>query len=211
MRNGTDKADLNEIGEIVIRGENVMKGYYNNEEASGLALREGWLWTGDLGYYDNDKFLVVTGRNKALLISEDGEKFSPEGIEEAIVNCSDIFTHVMLYNDHNRVTTAVVSIDPAKKSMISKGSKDKTYALIKDQFHAFMRDSSYTEVFPKKWIPKVFFIAPEPFTEANLMVNSTLKMVRYKITEGYHKQIDLMNSSGGAKKIDELNLKTIGK
>lgn len=211
MRNDEEEAHLNEIGEIVIQGENVMKGYYKNEEATALALRDGWLWTGDLGYFDADGFLVVTGRNKALLISEDGEKYSPEGIEEAIVNCSDIFTHVMLYNDHNRVTTAVVSIDPAKKGRINKGDISKSYDLVKDQFNAFMQDATYKSVFQKKWIPKSFYIAPEPFTEDNLMVNSTLKMVRYKITESYKKEIELMNSSGGSAKIDVLNMKNLSK
>ena len=211
MRNDNEEANLNEVGEIVIKGNNVMKGYYKNEEASNLALRDGWLWTGDLGYYDDDHFLVVTGRNKALLISEDGEKYSPEGIEEAMVNCSDIFTHVMLHNDHNRVTTAVVSIDPIKRAWINKTPKSKVYAIIKKQFHAFMNDPSYKDVFQKKWIPSIFFIAPEPFTEENMMVNSTLKMVRYKITETYKKEIDIMNSHGGAAQIDELNMITLGK
>ena len=211
MRNESEEADLHEIGEIVIQGENVMKGYYRNQEATALALRDGWLWTGDLGYYDQDNFLVVTGRNKALLISEDGEKYSPEGIEEAIVNCSNIFTHVMLYNDHNRFTTAVVSIDPTKKSLINQGSPEKSYELVKDQFMAFMKDPTYKTVFQKKWIPKHFVIAPEPFTEANLQVNSTLKMVRYKITEAYKQELDLMNAPGGSKKIDELNMNTLAK
>ena len=110
MRNDQEECDANEIGEIVIQGDNVMKGYYKNPVASDLALREGWLWTGDLGYMDEDDFLVVTGRNKALLISEDGEKYSPEGIEEAIVNSSDIFSHVMLYNDHRKFTTTSTTV-----------------------------------------------------------------------------------------------------
>lgn len=211
MRNDHEEAGINEIGEIVIQGENVMKGYYKNEEASSLALRDGWLWTGDLAYYDNNGFLVVTGRNKALLISEDGEKYSPEGIEEAIVNCSTIFTHVMLYNNQNRFTTAVVSIDPAKKSMIMKGSGEKAYALVKEQFMAFMEDPTYKTVFQKKWIPKTFFIAPEPFTEDNFMVNSTLKMVRYKILESYKSQIDVMYGPKGHQRIDEMNIKTLEK
>ena len=211
MRNDHEEAGQNEIGEIVIKGDNVMKGYYENTEASALALRDGWLWTGDLAYYDTDGFLVVTGRNKALLISEDGEKYSPEGIEEAIVNCSSIFTHVMLYNNQNRFTTAVVSIDPAKRSLIMKGSGAKSYALIKDQFMAFMNDPTYKSVFQKKWIPKTFFIAPEPFTEDNLMVNSTLKMVRYKILENYKPQIDMMYAPKGNQKIDELNIKMLEK
>jgi long-chain acyl-CoA synthetase len=211
MRNDHEEAGINEIGEIVIKGDNVMKGYYKNNEASALTLRDGWLWTGDLAYFDTDGFLVVTGRNKALLISEDGEKYSPEGIEEAIVNCSTIFTHIMLYNNQNRFTTAVVSLDPAKKSLIMKGSGVNAYALVKEQFMAFMDDPTYKSVFQKKWIPKTFFIAPEPFTEDNLMVNSTLKMVRYKILENYKPEIDTMYAPKGSQKIDEMNIKTLEK
>ncbi len=211
MRNQNQEAKVNEIGEIVIQGDNVMKGYYKNQEASALALRDGWLWTGDLAYFDEDGFLVVTGRNKALLISEDGEKYSPEGIEEAIVNCSNIFTHVMLYCNQNRITTAVVSIDPTKKNLIKQGSAKASYELVKDEFMKFMSDPTYKMVFQKKWVPKHFYIAPEPFTEANLMVNSTLKMVRYKITEKYQSEIDLMNQPGGAKKIESLNIQTLEK
>ena len=60
-------------GEIVIKGDNVMKGYYKNEAATIETIKDGWLFTGDLGYMDEDDFLVVVGREKALLISEDGE------------------------------------------------------------------------------------------------------------------------------------------
>ena len=79
-----------EKGEIVIKGDNVMKGYYKNPEATAETLKDGWLYTGDLGFFDKDDFLVVVGREKALLISEDGEKYSPEEIEEAIVNSSSL-------------------------------------------------------------------------------------------------------------------------
>ena len=211
MRNNTEEAEENEIGEIVIKGDNVMKGYYKNEVATDLALRDGWLWTGDLAFVDSDGFLVVTGRNKALLISEDAEKYSPEGIEEAIVNCSKIFTHVMLYNDHNRFTTAVVSIDPTKKSLVKNHPSGDVYQFVKEEFNAFLDDVSYKGLFQPKWIPKNFYISPEPFNEENKMVNSTLKMVRYKITETYKSEIDLMYTKGGIKKIDELNLKTLHK
>ena len=152
---------------------------------------------------------MVTGRNKALLISEDGEKYSPEGIEEAIVNCSDLITHVMLYNNQSKFTTAVISIDPLKKSYLSKHSEQDAYEIIKQSFMRFYKDDSYRNVFQSKWIPKVFYIAPEPFSEDNKMVNSTLKMVRYQITNCYQSQIDLVYEPGGKNKIDELNILTL--
>jgi long-chain acyl-CoA synthetase len=73
-------------GEIVVRGENVMAGYWKNERATADVLRDGWLYTGDLGYLDEEGFLYVLGRVKSLLIADDGEKYSPEEIEEAIAD-----------------------------------------------------------------------------------------------------------------------------
>ena len=61
-----------------------MAGYWSNEKATAEALRDGWLYTGDLGYLDKDGFLYVLGRVKSLLIANDGEKYSPEGIEEIL-------------------------------------------------------------------------------------------------------------------------------
>ena len=66
-----------QIGEIVVRGDNVMAGYWDNPRATREALRGSWLYTGDLGFLDHDGFLHVLGRKKSLLISSDGEKFSP--------------------------------------------------------------------------------------------------------------------------------------
>lgn len=68
-----------EKGEIIIRGENVMAGYWKNPEATAEAIRDGWLHTGDMGYVSQDEFLYVLGRFKSLLIASDGEKYSPRG------------------------------------------------------------------------------------------------------------------------------------
>ena len=66
-------------GEIVVRGENVMAGYWKNPQGTAEALRDGWLHTGDMGYMYDSEYLYVVGRFKSLLISSDGEKYSPEG------------------------------------------------------------------------------------------------------------------------------------
>jgi long-chain acyl-CoA synthetase len=95
-------------GEIVVKGENVMAGYWKNEKATNETIRDGWLFTGDLGYLDKDGFLYVLGREKSLLISHDGEKYSPEGIEEAIVSHSPYIDQMMLYNNQSPYTIAVI-------------------------------------------------------------------------------------------------------
>ncbi len=74
-----------EDGEILARGPNVMLGYYNNPEATHAALEDGWLHTGDLGYFDEDGFLYVRGRKKAVIVTPGGKKVYPEEVEAEIV------------------------------------------------------------------------------------------------------------------------------
>ena len=102
-------------GEIVVRGENVMAGYWKNEKATAEVLRGGWLYTGDLGYMDTDGFLYVLGRVKSLLIADDGEKYSPEQIEEAITGASPYIEQIMLYNNQSPYTAALLV--PAREAL----------------------------------------------------------------------------------------------
>ena len=97
-----------EKGEIVIKGENVMLGYWKNETSSKDTIKDGWLHTGDLGYVDDEGYLYVLGRFKSLLIGSDGEKYSPEGIEEALVSYSPFIEQIMLYNNQNQYTSALI-------------------------------------------------------------------------------------------------------
>ena len=99
-----------EKGEIVIRGENVMAVYWKNTKATEETIKDGWLHTGDMGYIDQDDFLYVLGRFKSLLISSDGEKFSPEGIEEMMVSKSTIIQQIMLYNNQCPYTNQILTL-----------------------------------------------------------------------------------------------------
>ena len=97
-----------EKGEIIIRGENVMAGYWKTPEATAATVRDGWLHTGDMGYVSKDEFLYVLGRFKSLLIASDGEKYSPEGMEEAIVDKSPFIDQILIYNNQSPFTGAIV-------------------------------------------------------------------------------------------------------
>ncbi|HAN78633.1 MAG TPA: AMP-dependent synthetase [Bacteroidales bacterium] len=202
-------------GEIVIRGENVMKGYYRNPEATAKTVKEGELFTGDLGWVDNDNFLIVVGREKALLISQDGEKYSPEEIEEAIMTTSELVSQAMVYNDHQKYTVAVITLEEAKVSKFVKDHKisDPKVLIeeIKKSMMQFKTEPEFAGKFPEQWIPSSFRIAPELFTEQNFMINSTMKMVRYKITEAYKPLIDEMYAVNGKNEICESNLRVITK
>ena len=173
-----------------------MKGYYKNPKATEETLREGGLFSGDLGYIDEDGFLMVTGREKALLISENGEKYSPEEIEEAIANSSDFVEQIMLYNDHSKYTTAIITIDEkfVRKYAVKNNITDakKLHECISTSIKNIVNEAQYSGKFQDMWIPKLFRIAPEQFSEANKMINTTMKMVRYRITETYKFLIDEM-------------------
>jgi len=208
-------ARVGETGEIVIHGENVMKGYFRNPEASAQVIRDGWLYTGDLGYFDADGFLVVVGREKALLIAEDGEKYSPEEIEEAIVNCSDLVAQVMLFNDQRRYTGALAVLDSEKVRQVlqrlKRSGKDAAALLqeVTASFYAFKQDAYYSNRFPGRWIPVTFRIVPEAFSMENRMINSSMKMVRHKITEAYGKELETMYTPEGDRPENPGNLQAL--
>ena len=197
---------VGEHGEIVIKGENVMLGYWNNPEASALALRGGWLFTGDLGYMDKDGFLYVLGRYKSLLIADDGEKFSPESIEEAYIGQSQYISQCMLFNNQNPYT--IVLIVPEKAALLShlrhKGLEPDSEAGIHEAIHCighelnqYRKHGHYGSMFPHRWLPAAIGILPAPFSEDNHMINTTMKMVRGKITVHYKRLIDYLYTSDG--------------
>ncbi len=189
---------LGEKGEIVIRGENVMAGYWKNEKATAETLKNGWLHTGDMGYLDNDGFLYVLGRFKSLLIGNDGEKYSPEAIEEAIINNSKFIDQCMLHNNQNPYTIALIvpNRENLKRYLSTHHIHDtetkitEALKLIEKDINEFKTGGKYQNMFPQRWLPAAIAIIEEPFTEENKMINSTLKLVRGKVVELYKNRIE---------------------
>lgn len=205
-----------EKGEIIVKGENVMKGYWKNSKATGETLKDGWLHTGDLGYLSADDYLYVLGRFKSLLIGNDGEKFSPEGIEEAIVDQSPYIDQAMLYNNQNSYTVGFIvpNIAAINRTLIKHGMDPgtnegivKSLEIIKLEIDAYRKGGKFEGLFPERWLPTAIVVLPEAFTEQNHLLNSTLKMVRGKITE-YFKQEIVYAYTSEAK--DIMNTKNIG-
>ncbi|MFO7940747.1 MAG: AMP-binding protein [Bacteroidales bacterium] len=201
-------------GEIVIKGENVMKGYWKNEEATHETIRNGWLHTGDMGYMDNDGFLHVLGRFKSLLIANDGEKYSPESIEEALVQHSNYIDQVMLYNEQSPYTIGIlVPNKEALRSYLAK--KELTFATeegqcaalkrLQEEVDAYKKGGTYEGMFPERWLPAAIAIVGEPFSEENKMINSTLKMVRGRIKEYYQDRIEHLFTPGAKEICNDQN------
>jgi long-chain acyl-CoA synthetase len=188
-------------GEIVVQGDNIMKKYYNNDIATSDTIRDGWLHTGDLGYMDKDGFLYVLGRFKSLLIADDGEKFSPEGMEEAIAGESSFIDQCLLYNNQNPYTVALVV--PNREALLlhlrqhdlkADSDEGQTEALTKIHacFNEYRKGGRYQAMFPERWLPSAIAILNEAFTEENHQLNSLLKMVRGKIIELHASQIQFL-------------------
>ena len=101
-------ADVGGIGEICVKGPNVMKGYYKDREATGDILSDdGWLRTGDLGYFDRDGYLYVTGRKKSVIVTKGGKNISPEEIEEKLTALEEIEEAVVFSPDDMRIQAIV--------------------------------------------------------------------------------------------------------
>ena len=206
---------VGEMGEIVVKGENVMAGYWKNPESTADTVKDGWLYTGDLGYMSKEGLLYVKGRFKSLLISSDGEKYSPEGIEEAFVGQSKYIDQVMLYNNQSPYTIALIvpNKDNLKRKLAAKdltldSEEGRKYALkkLEKEVNKYKKGGDFEGMFPERWLPSTFAVLPEPFTEQNQMINSTMKMVRGKIEKAYAGLIDFLYTPEGKQIFNQKNL-----
>jgi len=206
-------------GEIVIRGENVMAGYWKNPESTAKTIVDGWLHTGDMGYVTDKHpgYLWVVGRFKSLLISADGEKYSPEGFEDSLTDGSKYIEQVILHNNQDPYTMVLIvpnkdalqehvkalGLDPAteegKKAMLQK---------IQDEVNEY-RNGRFAGMFPEQWLPKAIAVLPEAFTEQNHMVNSTMKIVRGKVEEYYADRIEYAYTPEGKELMNEKNIASL--
>lgn len=206
-----------ERGEIVIKGENVMAGYWKNPESTSKTIIDGWLHTGDMGYVTKKHpgFLWVVGRFKSLLISHDGEKYSPEGFEDGLTDGSNFVEQVVLHNNQDPYTMALIvpnkdslreyakslGIDPAtdegKRAMLQK---------IQEEINEYRAGGKHYKEFPESWLPSAVAVLPEAFTEQNHMVNSTMKIVRGKVEKYYADRIEYAYTQEGKDLFNEKNM-----
>ncbi len=158
-----------EDGEILVKGENVMLGYWNNKEETDKVLKNGWLHTGDIGVFKNN-YLKITDRKKDILITPGGDNISPLKIENELVN-SELFEQAIVYGDNKPYLVALLVINDEKKTL----AEEK----IKQEIEKINKKLSKIENIKK------FFTIDEKFSIENGMLTPTLKLKRFKIIQKY--------------------------
>jgi long-chain acyl-CoA synthetase len=156
-------------GEILVKGENVMLGYWKNEEETNKVLKDGWLYTGDIGEFDG-KFLKITDRKKDIIITTGGDNISPIKIENDL-NKSNFIEQSLVYGDSKSYLVALIVLSFEHKNT----SKEK----IQQEIEKINLDLTKIEKIKK------FIIIKDQFSVENNMMTPTLKLKRYKIIKKY--------------------------
>lgn len=182
-------------GEILVKGDLVMKGYYNNPEETSKTIIDGWLHTGDLGELDEDGYIKITDRKKSLFKSSGGKYIAPTHIEELILQIPYIDQVLIVGNEKMYVTALIVLESEGLKSLAEelRIKQDENYIeneTIKKRIQADINQKQQ-HLAPHERIRK-FTILKEPFTIENGELTPTLKIKRKFVEEKYKDIIDKM-------------------
>ena len=150
---------LNVAGEIVCRGDNVMLGYYKNEEATKEALRDGWLHTGDLGTFDAEGNLFIRGRSKNMLLGANGQNIYPEEIEDKLNNLPYVSESLVVQQNERLVGL----VYPDFNDMLANGLKPQDAERIMEENRVLLNESlpNYCQLSKMKVYPEEFEKTPK--------------------------------------------------
>ncbi len=183
-----------EDGEILLRGESMMKGYWNLPDVTAAAIIDGWLHTGDIGKFDEQGSLMITDRKKDIIVNSGGDNISPQRIEGLMTLETEI-SQAMVYGDDKPYLVAVVWPDEdfmrefARDNGLSNdievlGKNEEFRKVIRTAIdHVNQRLSTIEKV-------RSFMFAEAAFTIDNEMLTPSMKIRRHKIREAYAKQLD---------------------
>ncbi|MEM6962727.1 MAG: AMP-binding protein, partial [Myxococcota bacterium] len=188
------EVELAEDGEILVKGPNVFLGYYRDEEATQAALTDGWLHSGDLGSFDKNGFLHITGRKKDIIITAGGKNIAPKNLE------NDLKSHPLVHEavvvgDRRKFLSVLVTLDPEAASAWAERHARSTDALHEDgDVLAEVQkaiDKLNTKVARVEQLKK-FTILPRPLTIEHGELTPTLKVKRNKVAEHFSNEIESM-------------------
>ncbi len=142
---------VSEEGEILFKGDHVMKGYYKDEETTNAVIIDGWYHTGDLGYVDEEGFITLTGRKKNLIILSNGENLSPEELEEDFSRDSAV-REVLVYDENGKIVAEIYPeedyldnleyFNALKEKINNKRPMFKRIAIVKLRNEEFIKNGS---------------------------------------------------------------------
>lgn len=185
-----------EDGEILIKGDIVFTGYWNNEAATKEALEDGWFHTGDIGELDADGFLKITGRKKEIIVTAGGKNVSPAQLEDRI-RAHPLISQCMVVGDKQPFIGALITIDPeffpSWKESHGKPSSAEVPDLIEDadllaEIQAVVDDANKSV--SKAEAIRKFRVLPVDFTEAGGEMTPSLKLKRSVVATTYASDID---------------------
>jgi long-chain acyl-CoA synthetase len=170
-----------EDGEIMIRGELVMHGYWRNPEESARVLRDGWLATGDIGHIDEKGRIKITDRKKDILVNDKGDNVSPQRVEGMLTLQNEI-AQAMVYGDRRPHLVALLVPDP---EIASATDRQERLQRAVDRVNA---DLSVIERVRR------FIVADEPFTIENEQLTPSMKIRRHVISAVYGDRLNVLYS-----------------
>jgi long-chain acyl-CoA synthetase len=185
---------LAEDGEILVRGKNVFVGYYKDEAATSQTLVDGWLCSGDLGAFDGDGFLNITGRKKEIIITAGGKNIAPKNLEAALKS-HRLISEAIVIGDRRKFLSALITLDEeaAARFVEEKGLTPGPVDQIPELRAAVQEivDDVNSRLARVEWVRK-FAILRNAFSIANGELTPTLKVKRNVVNELYKDQIDAM-------------------
>ena len=168
----TNKVKIAEDGEILIKGENVMLGYWNLKEDTEKVIKDGWLHTGDIGELDKNNYLKITDRKKDIIVNLGGDNISPSKIEN-ILCLNESIKQSLVYGDKKNYLVALIVTE-----------KEINYKKIKEILEKINKNLTLVEKIKK------FVLIDEEFTINNGMLTPTLKLKRKEIIKNYKQQLE---------------------
>lgn len=186
-----------EDGEILIKGNNVFRGYRNNPEATAEALRDGWFHTGDLGELDDDGFLKVTGRKKEILVTAAGKNVSPAGLEDRL-RSSPLVSQCMVVGDGRPFIGALVTLDEEMLPTWAQNhglegitvEQARTNETVLAEIQKAV-DRANAAVSRAESIRK-FVVLEADFTEANGYLTPSMKLRRNRVMDEMSERVDAL-------------------
>jgi long-chain acyl-CoA synthetase len=181
-------------GEIMVRGELVMDGYWMNDIESHKVLQDGWLLTGDIGHFDADGHLVITDRKKDILINDKGDNVAPQRVE-GMLTLQDEIAQAMVYGDRRPYLTAVIvpEVEWALCWARDNGMAPDLRTLVKEpEFHRAVMTSVDRVNARLSVIERVrrVVLADEAFTTDNQQMTPSLKIRRHVLKQIYGERLD---------------------